>query len=587
MRKKVNWKTCVLLFAVGVLILGGLGVKTELCGASAKRTIRSIAVMQGSKNVTKKTLSLKPGQSKKISVKANITLTKENIKYKSSNKKVATVNQNGKITAKKLGSTQIKVTVSKSGYTTRKTWVKVSVKNTAEQVSDRNEEGKILVAYFSCTGTTENLAGYAAKYLNADLYEIQPKEPYTDEDLDYYTNGRADKEQSDPDARPQINGMVDNMSMYQTVVLAYPIWHGQAPRIISTFLESYDFQNKTIVPFCTSHSSGIGSSATDLEKLCADSAEWKEGKRFDSQTTENEIKNWLDSIDIKPYDPKQKETDEVGVFDFESKTVLLNSGYSMPINGLGTYSLLDDTCVESVKTALKDGVRLIDTAYMYKNEAEVGQAIRESMEELGIEREDIFVITKLYPGEQYENPEKAIEDALEKLDIGYIDMMLLHHPGDNDVKAYKAMEQAVADGKIHSIGLSNWYIEELEDFLPQVSITPALVQNEIHPYYQEREVVEYIQSLGIVVQAWYPLGGRGYTADLLGNEVISEIAQAHEKSSAQIILRWDLQNGVVVIPGSSNPDHIMENTQLYDFELTDEEMEQIEALEKNEKHDWY
>ena len=343
------------------------------------------------------------------------------------------------------------------------------------------------------------------------------------------------------------------------LVIAYPIWHGQAPRIISTF----------------------------LEKLCADSAEWKERKRFGSQTTESEIENWLDSIDIKPHNPKQKETDEVGVFDFESKSVLLNSGYSMPINGLGTYSLLDDTCVESVKTALKDGVRLIDTAYMYKNEAEVGQAIRESMEELGIQREDIFVITKLYPGEQYENPERAIEDALDKLDIGYIDMMLLHHPGDNDVKAYKAMEQAVADGKIHSIGLSNWYIEELEDFLPQVSITPALVQNEIHPYYQEREVVEYIQSLGIVVQAWYPLGGRGYTADLLGNEVISKIAQAHEKSSAQIILRWDLQNGVVVIPGSSNPDHIMGNTQLYDFELTDEEMEQIDALEKNEKNDWY
>ena len=239
-----------------------------------------------------------------------------------------------------------------------------------------------MVAYFSCTGTTEKLAKYAADYLNADLYEIQPAEPYTDEDLAYYTNGRADQEQNDPDARPEINGQVEDMSKYQIVVIAYPIWHGQAPRIISTFLESYDFQNKTIVPFCTSHSSGIGSSATDLEKLCADSAEWKEGKRFDSQTTESEIENWLDSIDIKPYVPKQKGEDEVGVFDFESKTVLLNSGYSMPINGLGTYSLLDDICVESVKTALKDGVRLIDTAYMYKNEAEVGQAIRESMEEL-------------------------------------------------------------------------------------------------------------------------------------------------------------------------------------------------------------
>lgn len=158
------------------------------------------------------------------------------------------------------------------------------------------------------------------------LYEIWPVDPYTDEDLAYYTNGRADQEQNDPDARPQINGQVEDMSKYQIVVIAYPIWHGQAPRIISTFLESYDFQNKTIVPFCTSHSSGIGSSATVLEKLCADSAEWKEGKRFDSQTTESEIENWLDSIDIKPHNPKQKETDEVGVFDFENKSVLLNSG---------------------------------------------------------------------------------------------------------------------------------------------------------------------------------------------------------------------------------------------------------------------
>ena len=290
--------------------------------------------------------------------------------------------------------------------------------DSSELADGSNAVTEILVAYFSCTGTTEKLAKYAADYLNADLYEIWPADPYTDEDLAYYTNGRADQEQNDPDARPQINGQVEDMSKYQIVVIAYPIWHGQAPRIISSFLESYDFQNKTIVPLCTSHSSGIGSSATDLEKLCADSAEWKEGKRFDSQTTESEIENWLDSIDIKPHNPKQKETDEVGVFDFENKSVLLNSGYSMPINGLGTYSLLDGTCVESVKTALKDGVRLIDTAYMYKNEAEVGQAIRESMEELGIQRENIFVITKLYPGEQYENPERAIEDALDKLDIG-------------------------------------------------------------------------------------------------------------------------------------------------------------------------
>lgn len=268
-------------------------------------------------------------------------------------------------------------------------------------------------------------------------------------------------------------------------------------------------------------------------------------------------------------------------FNFDTRTVRLNSGYEMPIYGIGTYSLLDEVCVSSVSEALARGVRLIDTAYMYHNEESVGEAVRNS----GIPREEIFVTTKLYPS-QFANPEAAIDEALEKLNIEYIDLMLLHHPGTGDVEAYRAMEKAVEEGKIRSIGLSNWYIKELEEFLPQVSITPALVQNEIHPYYQENEVIEYIHSLGIVVQGWYPLGGRGHTAELLGDEVISQIAEAHQKSPAQVILRWNLQKGVVVIPGSSNPDHIQENTELFDFELTEEEMERINGLDRNEKHDW-
>ena len=201
-------------------------------------------------------------------------------------------------------------------------------------------------------------------------------------------------------------------------------------------------------------------------------------------------------------------------------------------------------------------------------------------------REEIFVITKIYPN-QFHDPEAAIDMALEKLNLDYVDMMLLHHPGTDDVKAYKAMEKYVEQGKIRSLGLSNWYIKELTSFLPQVTITPALVQNEIHPYYQEKDVVPFIQEKGIVVQCWYPLGGRGYTADLLGNETIKAIAEAHGVSSAQVILRWDLQRGIVVIPGSSNPDHIRENLDLFGFELTDGEMKQISQLDRNEKHDWY
>ena len=278
--------------------------------------------------------------------------------------------------------------------------------------------------------------------------------------------------------------------------------------------------------------------------------------------------------------------DMTGVFDFENRTVLLNSGYAMPIMGLGTYALDYDTCVSSVMALLEGGGRLIDTAYMYGNEEAVGEGVRRGMAEYGIPREDIFVITKIYPS-QFSDPEAAVDMALQKLDIGYIDMLLLHHPGQNDVNAYRAMEQYVKAGKIRSLGLSNWYVEELTEFLPRVTIMPALVQNEIHPYYQERDVVPFIQEKGIVVQCWYPLGGRGYTAELLGNETIQAIAQAHGVSAAQVVLRWDLQRGIVVIPGSSNPEHIRENLDLFGFELSEEEMRQIAALDRGEKHDWY
>lgn len=274
-------------------------------------------------------------------------------------------------------------------------------------------------------------------------------------------------------------------------------------------------------------------------------------------------------------------------FNFKTKTVKLNSGYEMPINGLGTYSLHGEECINAVKSALASGVRLIDTASAYGNEEEVGQAIRESIEEGIVKREDVFVITKIYPGSEMASPKKSIQACLDRLDIGYVDMMLLHHPDRNDVKAYKAIEEFVKDGKIRSIGLSNWYVKELTEFLPQVDTTPALVQNEIHPYYQENDVIPFIQDLGIVVQGWYPLGGRGYTAELLGDSEISAIAKDHGVSSAQVILRWNLQKGVVVIPGSSNPDHIKENAELYHFSLTEDEMSRINALDRGEKHDWY
>lgn len=172
----------------------------------------------------------------------------------------------------------------------------------SESVSAEQEEAdvstKTLVVYFSCTGTTELVAEYVTEILGADSYEIVPENPYTEADLAYYTNGRADQEQNDPDVRPGISGGVENMDTYDTIILGYPIWHGQAPRIISTFLESYDFSGKTIIPFCTSHSSGIGSSASNLHTLCSESTEWLDGKRFAAGVSKESVQNWIGEIGI-------------------------------------------------------------------------------------------------------------------------------------------------------------------------------------------------------------------------------------------------------------------------------------------------
>ena len=442
---------------------------------------------------------------------------------------------------------------------------------------------RALVVYFSCTNTTKGIADRIVEVTDAATWRINPEVAYTSEDLNYNnSSSRANREQNDPSARPAIKGKCENLADYNVVFLGYPIWWGKAPKVIFTFLESHNLAGKTIIPFCTSHSSGIGSSDTDLHRLAA-GAEWKQGRRFSGNESKETIEKWIESMNLNFND-----NTNTGIFDLSkgtngnAPTIRLSSGYDMPIVGLGTYCLHGATCINSVKTAIAAGFRKFDTASVYGNEEDVGQGVRES----GVPREEIFVATKLYPN-QYSNPETAIEECLRKLDIGYIDLMLLHHPGTDDVKAYKAMEKQVAAGKIRSIGVSCYYFKEINEFLPKVNIRPVLVQNEVHPYYQDTEVVQHLHALGIVVEAWYPLGGRGHQKELLNDPVLSEIAARHNKSVAQVILRWDLQRGVVIIPGSSNPDHIEENISIFDFSLTDDEMEQIAALNRNEKHDWY
>ena len=267
------------------------------------------------------------------------------------------------------------------------------------------------------------------------------------------------------------------------------------------------------------------------------------------------------------------------VFDLENGTVMLNSGYEMPILGIGTFRLSGGEAENSVYWALRDGYRLIDTARIYGNEADVGRGIQRAIEEGFVTREEIFVTTKMWT-DDFDNGAEAIDASLERLGLDYIDLMILHHSQpSNDVEAYQAMEQAVSEGKLRSIGLSNYYTpEDFDRLVNATSITPALIQNETHPYHQSMEMKEHLRQYGTVMESWFPLGGRGNTQTLFNDEVISGIAQAHGKTSAQIILRWHLQAGNIAIPGSSNEDHIQENFEIFDFELTDEEMEQLTGL---------
>ena len=281
----------------------------------------------------------------------------------------------------------------------------------------------------------------------------------------------------------------------------------------------------------------------------------------------------------------EKENGSMPVFNFEKKTVTLNSGYEMPILGLGTWTQDDDTAENSVYSALKDGYHLIDTAQYYGNEKGVGNGLKKAINDGIVKREDVFITTKVMPS-NYDRAYKSIDDSLEKLGVDYIDLMLIHQSGSNDTEVYKALCQGVKDGKLRSIGISNYYTpEEYDRVVSAGDIMPAVVQNENHPFYQNTGFQKYVAQYGTVVESWYPFGGRGHTQDLFGNETIKAIAAAHGKTSAQIILRWHLQAGYVTIPGSQNPDHILENISIFDFELSDDEMQKMAGLHTGQRYE--
>lgn len=251
----------------------------------------------------------------------------------------------------------------------------------------------------------------------------------------------------------------------------------------------------------------------------------------------------------------------------------LNNGVKMPMAGIGTFLLTPDEAEASCVSALQDGYRLIDTANAYMNEKAVGRAMKRS----GLQREKIFLETKLWPA--FYEQEDVVEKTLERLDTDYIDLLLIHQPSGNFVAGYRKIEKAYKDGKVRAIGLSNFTKEQIEEILSICEVKPVVLQTELHPYNQEAELKAFLKENGMVAQAWYPLGHGDKV--LLQEPLFAELGNKYGKSAAQIILRWHMQDGNIVIPGSKNPDHIKANFDLFDFALTDAEMAQIAALNKN------
>ena len=254
----------------------------------------------------------------------------------------------------------------------------------------------------------------------------------------------------------------------------------------------------------------------------------------------------------------------------------LNNGVKMPMAGIGTFLLTPDEAEASVLSALGCGYRLIDTANAYVNEKAVGRAIKKS----GVPREEIFLETKLWPS-FYEQAD-AVDKTLARLDTDYIDLLLIHQPAGNYVAGYRLMEKAYKEDKVKAIGLSNFTPAQIQEILDLGEVKPAVLQTEVHPYSQETELKKFLATEGIVIQAWYPLG-HGDKA-LQQEPLFTELGKKYGKSNAQIILRWHIQAGDIVIPGSKNPDHIKSNLDLFDFTLTDEEMAKIAAMDQQKRY---
>ena len=254
----------------------------------------------------------------------------------------------------------------------------------------------------------------------------------------------------------------------------------------------------------------------------------------------------------------------------------LNNGVEIPCFGIGTFMIEPDAAERSVEFALRNGYRLIDTANAYMNEKAVGRAIKKSE----VPREEIFVSTKLWPS-VYKKTD-AIEKTLERLNLEYIDLLFLHQPAGDWKQGYKQLEKAYKEGKIKAIGISNFEGKYIKELLEICEIKPQVIQVECHPYFPQEDLRKDIEKEDIKIMSWYPLGHGD--SNLINEEVFTKLAQKYNKTNAQIILRWHIQMGFIVIPGTKHEEHILQNGNILDFALTDEEMNEIAKINKNKRY---
>ncbi len=262
------------------------------------------------------------------------------------------------------------------------------------------------------------------------------------------------------------------------------------------------------------------------------------------------------------------------------ENIRLYNGVEVPVLGIGTFMISPEDTEKSVYAALKLGYRMIDTANAYMNEEAVGKALKKAINEGIVTREEVFVSTKIW-ATLYEK-ESAVDDTLKRLDLDYVDLLFIHQPAGNYMAGYRMLEKAYKDGKARSLGISNFEGEKLEKLLADSEIKPHVIQMEAHPYCTEKEIRDRLAEYGTATMGWYPLGhgDRG----LVNEEIFTKLADKYRKSNAQIVLRWHTQMGFITIPGSKNPDHIRDNADIFDFTLTDEEMEEISKLDGTKKY---